>query len=205
MSLAPILAAALGFQGTAPSRSSAINMNKAVMNKAAGITAPFGFFDPAGLVATKNFDNPEEQLEDFARFQECEIKHGRLAMLASAGFLISEQFHPLFGGAINGPSVFAFQQTPLQTFWPVVVAFIGLAETVTSIPTFKSPSDAPWKMKDTSRIPGDMGFFDAKGAMKKDATGFKATQSKEINNGRLAMLAIAGMVAQELVTGAKLF
>ena len=31
------------------------------------------------------------------------------------------------------------------------------------------------------------------------------SQTKELNNGRLAMLAIAGMVGQELVTGAKLF
>ena len=30
-------------------------------------------------------------------------------------------------------------------------------------------------------------------------------QTKEINNGRLAMIAIAGMVAQELATGKKLF
>ena len=30
-------------------------------------------------------------------------------------------------------------------------------------------------------------------------------QTKELQNGRLAMLGIAGMVAQELVTGAKIF
>jgi hypothetical protein len=50
-----------------------------------------------------------------------------------------------------------------------------------------------------------MGLFGGKAAMAKDPVGFKAAQSKEINNGRLAMLAIAGMVAQELVTGTKLF
>ena len=30
-------------------------------------------------------------------------------------------------------------------------------------------------------------------------------QNKELNNGRLAMIAVAGMTAQELVTGDKLF
>jgi hypothetical protein len=188
--------AALGFQGAAPMRSSAIKMD---ITSAAGITAPFGFFDPVGLMSN------DEQQKDFARYQEVEIKHGRLAMLAAAGFIVGENFHPLFGGDIDAPSYLAFQQTPLQTFWPAVVAVIGIFEIATSIPTFEDPSIATWKMKDTSRIPGDMGLFGGKGAMAKDPVGFKATQSKEINNGRLAMLAIAGMVAQELVTGTKLF
>ena len=30
-------------------------------------------------------------------------------------------------------------------------------------------------------------------------------QTKELNNGRLAMIAVAGMVGQELATGGKLF
>ena len=34
---------------------------------------------------------------------------------------------------------------------------------------------------------------------------FCLAQTKEINNGRLAMIAIAGMVGQELSTGSKLF
>ena len=38
-----------------------------------------------------------------------------------------------------------------------------------------------------------------------DPKKFKEMQTKEINNGRLAMMGIAGMVAQELVTGTKLF
>ena len=34
-------------------------------------------------------------------YREVELKHGRVAMLASLGFLVGEQFHPLFGGDIN--------------------------------------------------------------------------------------------------------
>jgi len=30
-------------------------------------------------------------------------------------------------------------------------------------------------------------------------------QTKELNNGRLAMIAVAGMIAQEIATGQKLF
>ena len=37
-------------------------------------------------------------------------------MLASLGFLVGENFHPLFGGDIDVPSYIAFQATPLQAF-----------------------------------------------------------------------------------------
>ena len=39
----------------------------------------------------------------------------------------------------------------------------------------------------------------------KDEAGLKEMQTKELNNGRLAMIAIAGMVVQEGVSGGKLF
>jgi len=38
-----------------------------------------------------------------------------------------------------------------------------------------------------------------------DPKELKEMQTKELNNGRLAMLAAAGMIAQELATGQKLF
>lgn len=53
-------------------------------------------------------------------------------------------------------------------------------------------------------VPGDLGF-DPLGLKPTDAEEMKAMQTKELNNGRLAMFGIAGMVAQELVTGQKLF
>ena len=123
-------------------------------------------------------------------------------MLAATGFFVAEKFHPLFGGAITEPSYLAFQQTPLQTFWPLVVAAIGLVEFNTAVPTFKPMSfdgKGLWTLKE-GHVPGDLGF-DPLGLKPKDAAGLLKMQNKEINNGRLAMLAIAGMVAQELATG----
>merc|ERR1712086_677758 len=52
--------------------------------------------------------------------------------------------------------------------------------------------------------PGDLGF-DPLGMKPKDEAGLLAMQNKELNNGRLAMLACAGIVAQELVTGQSIF
>merc|ERR1719181_2379665 len=86
-----------------------------------GITGPLDFFDPAG------FCSQEGVTEGKIRFyREVELKHARVAMLAALGFLVGEQFHPLWGGSVDVPSYIAFQETPLQTFWPVVVFFIAI-------------------------------------------------------------------------------
>ena len=47
-----------------------------------GVQAPVGFFDPAGFAADGNAEN-------FARRRQTEIKHGRIAMLAAMGYILS--------------------------------------------------------------------------------------------------------------------
>merc|ERR1712216_1059194 len=124
-------------------------------------------------------------------------------MLASLGFLVGENFHPLFGGDIDVPAYIAFQETPLQTFWPAVVAAIAIPE-VFSVFSFNSPfGGQPWSIRSDYES-GDLGF-DPLGLKPTDPTEFAEMQTKELNNGRLAMIAIAGMVVQEGITGAKLF
>merc|ERR1719359_2401846 len=56
----------------------------------AGITSFPGFFDPAGF----STDVPAGKL---LFFREAELKHGRVGMLASLGFVTAEKFHPFFG------------------------------------------------------------------------------------------------------------
>ena len=133
-----------------------------------------------------------------AYVQEAEIKHARVAMLAATGFLTAETFHPLWGGNIDVPSYVAFQATPLQTFWPIVVGAIGLIESASALTTFADPKEALWTLK-PDHSPGDIGF---------DPLGFAAKgdfRAEELYVGRVAMLAIAGMVAQELLTHQALF
>ena len=48
-----------------------------------------GEFDPAGFLEGK------DKLEVY-KFREAELTHGRVAMLASLGFIVQEKFHPLF-------------------------------------------------------------------------------------------------------------
>jgi hypothetical protein len=181
----------------------------------AGVTAPLGFFDPLGFstllpkgvkIDYSAEDYPSGISEGRLLFyREVELKHGRVGMLASLGILVGEQFHPLFGGNIDAPAYRAFQETPLQTFWPVVLAAIALPE-VFSVFSFNSPGaegGEGWTMKG-DRVPGDLGW-DPLGLKPTDPAELKTMQTKELNNGRLAMIAAAGMLAQELATGEKVF
>merc|ERR1719217_699514 len=118
----------------------------------AGIAGPLDYFDPAGFCSG---DVSEGKVRFF---REAELKHGRVAMLASLGFLVAEPFHPLFGGSIDVPSYVAFQQTPLQSFWPAVLLVLAIPE-VFSVFTFQSPFDKDgekWAMR-TDHTPGDLG------------------------------------------------
>jgi len=175
-----------------------------------GVTEPLGFFDPMG------FCSAEDVTQGKIRFyREVELKHGRVGMLASLGFVVGENFHPLFGGDIDVPSYLAFQQTPLQTFWPAVVFAIAIPE-IFSVMTFETPAlfsgaggqlaenvGNPWTIREDHNL-GNLGF-DPFGLKPKDPQELKKMQTKELNNGRLAMIAAAGMIVQELATGSKLF
>ena len=161
------------------------------------LAGPFGFFDPIGM--TKDLTPGQARY-----FREAEVKHGRVAMLAAVGFLVGEQFHPLFDGSVDVPSYVAFQATPLQEFWTGVVATIGIFEFFTIVQV-----DGGFEIRDnfadgTKRVAGDF-MFDPLGLKPKSEAELEVMQQKEINNGRLAMVAIAGMVVQELVTTSKLF
>ena len=135
-------------------------------------------------------------------YREAEIKHGRVAMLAAVGILVSESFHPMWGGKIDVPAAIAWQETPLQGAMPLV-AFIFLIHEVASVFTFNSPFGGElWSIR-SDYANGDLGW-DPLGLKPTDAAGLKEMQTKEINNGRLAMIAVIGMLGQELATGDKL-
>merc|ERR1719388_25290 len=172
-----------------------------------GVTEPLGFWDPLG------FCEDEKLTEGKLKFyREVELKHGRVGMLAALGFVVGENFHPLFGGDIDTPSYLAFQQTPLETFWPLVVIAIAIPE-IYSVFTFETvgatdsrgkptPQGQPWAIR-ADHESGNLGF-DPLGLKPTDPAELKEMQTKELNNGRLAMIATAGMIVQELVTKDKL-
>lgn len=118
-------------------------------------------------------------------------QHGRVAMLAALGFLVGEQFHPLFGGDIDVPSYIAFQQTPLQTFWQSVLYAIGAIE-LFSVASFEFPLAIVWRdgkrltypqvwMLSSEAWTGKYTTFDPLGLAPSDPAALKKMQTKELN------------------------
>merc|ERR1719428_1065269 len=75
-----------------------------------GVLPPLDFWDPFGL----STDIDKGRL---LYYREAEIKHGRVCMSGSLGFLVAERYHPLFGGDIDAPALFTPLETNLRTFW----------------------------------------------------------------------------------------
>lgn len=169
-----------------------------------GSSLPFGFFDPAGL----SLDVSEEQ---FKLYQEAEYKHGRVAMLAFLGLFFGESgLGFLFNGQVNGEAIYQWQQAdamfPLSK---VALALIGVVEVLT-IKAAWQPLDETLKEPlglaklSKTHVPGQYNF-DPLGFKPKNPNELKEMKLKELNNGRLAMLGVAGFVAQELITDSKIF
>jgi len=173
-------------------RRGQVQTRKAFENEL-GVQAPVGFWDPAGYTLDGNS-------ELFNRRRETELKHGRVAMLATLGYIVPE--FTRFPGALSPSQGLDFSSVPNglaalsqvpTSGWLQIFLFLGLMETA-------------WIPIDPSRAPGDrarcgvLGVPNGAGAMKDDALRQKKL-SAELANGRLAMMAVIGMFFQDGLTG----
>uniref|UniRef100_A0A6U2AJH0 Plastid light harvesting protein n=1 Tax=Pseudictyota dubia TaxID=2749911 RepID=A0A6U2AJH0_9STRA len=171
---------------------------KAYVDELPGALAPVGFFDPLGFA-----ENADENT--MKRYREAELTHGRVAMLAVLGFLVGEKVEGssfLFDAQVSGPAITHIQQVP-EGFWALLLLSIGAAEQFRAEKGWVDPSEVPVDQPGLLRadyIPGDLGF-DPLGLKPEDPEEFRIMQTKELQNGRLAMLAAAGFLAQEAVDG----
>jgi len=158
-----------------------------------GSVAPIEKFDPFNFLQGKTY-------EQVRTWREAELAHCRVGMLAAAGFLVQEKFHPLFN-ADGGPAIEQIPKLPV-VMWPIIAIGIGGCEALRISYGWADPSEPNHvfqKLK-PNYVPGDIGF-DPLGLKPTDPAEFKEMQTKELQNGRLAMLAAAGFLAQEAVTG----
>lgn len=143
-----------------------------------GICSPMGYFDPLNLCEIGN-------RKDFRWKRASELKHGRVAMLASvglvgqhyikmpwfdrAGYSFASQFDELF----TVPGLYAFSVFIISFF------FMELA----------------FWAQDEQRQPGDFGDPFGLGMYDDEM------RNRELNNGRFAMFCTAGIIAAQLNTG----
>jgi len=156
--------------------------------------APYSFFDPLGF--SKNVS-----LSAAKRLREAEIMHGRVAMMATVGYIIGEST-PTIAYGMDIPHTIANNQIPeisINVIFPFFLA-INLAEAFRASKGWVEPSKGSLFTLRESYYPGDLGF-DPFGLKPQDAKGFTEMQDGELSNGRLAMLAVAGFCAQEQVNG----
>jgi light-harvesting complex I chlorophyll a/b binding protein 1 len=139
--------------------------------------SPFGVFDPLGLIE----DGNERAPGTFKRFREAELKHGRVAMLASVGLLA--QHFIKFPGFEQVPSgVMAPYSAPGSYGMIALVVVSGAMELLV------------WT-QDPMKEPGNFG----------DPLGLNMynddMRNKEVNNGRMAMISVMGIFMAGAVTG----
>mmetsp|Transcript_10474 Transcript_10474/g.15416 ORF Transcript_10474/g.15416 Transcript_10474/m.15416 type:complete len:238 (-) Transcript_10474:47-760(-) len=159
-----------------------------------GVAGPLGFFDPLGF-------SKDQSLEEVKRFREAEVLHGRVAMMATLGYLIGEST-PTITYGMDVHHTIANNQLPEvagTVLFPFFLA-INFVEALRASVGWVEPGAGPLFTLREKYYPGDIGF-DPLGLKPSDADEFATMQTKELNNGRLAMLAAAGMCVQEQING----
>lgn len=155
-----------------------------------GSTKPIQNFDPL------NFSKSDNNLQ---YYREAELKHGRLAMVAATMIPLIERF-------TDRPAIHEFDKLP-QTIQVGIVSSMLISEFASMARGWKNPfenqltdSDSYFKLNEDYQ-PGDFNFGLIKDLNTDES---KSLLNKELNNGRLAMIASLGMIVQELVTNQQL-
>ena len=154
-----------------------------------GVQAPVGYWDPLGL-------GKDGDADVFRRRRVSEIKHGRIAMIATIGYLVTGLGYR-FPGMLSPSMGTSFENCPGGLEAINVVPALGWAQWF----IFCGMIDTGFFADDPTRSPGDfknggiLGVPNASGPMT-DAEGRKRKLNAELANGRLAMVAIMGMLFQ---------
>jgi hypothetical protein len=146
-----------------------------------------GFFDPLNL---------SEGITDekLSWYRAAELKHGRVCMVASLGLITQGLFPGLVGNPSFGEANGLTAISKIYTENPA--ALIQIVVSIAAVEVLCASIDAQGKFE----RPGDYGW-DPAGIRPADEDKLDVMQTKELKNGRLAMLATAGMLYQQSLTG----
>ena len=164
-----------------------------------GLAGDVGF-DPAGLARTQ---------EELLNFRDAEIKHARIAMLAAAGWPLSELWDKGIAQAEGLPTL--LQDPMAEGLLPYGSVKFGLAPSllngglaevpalfwVATLAATAAIERVGAAKKEEGKLPGDLGFDPlglAKGATAEE---YRRLEEQELSHGRTAMLAISVFAAEE--------
>mmetsp|Transcript_17681 Transcript_17681/g.19367 ORF Transcript_17681/g.19367 Transcript_17681/m.19367 type:complete len:365 (-) Transcript_17681:319-1413(-) len=148
-------------------------------------------FDPFGFAGNK---------ERLTEMREAEVKHARLAMLAAAGWPLSELWDKKIAMMLDLPPLLDATTGRVPSvlngglgkvspvYWIGCLALAGACEAYGGVVASQKKG----------YFPGNFGF-DPLGLYPKDVEAQKQRQLSEIKHGRLAMIAITAFAAQEYV------
>merc|ERR1712224_1182821 len=161
-----------------------------------GAVAPYEEgWDPLGFAE-------KSDITQMKAFREAETTHGRVAMLAVVGFLVTEapfSFHPLFETASRdiGPAIRHLDEVRAAApfFFEILALVIGGTELMRALKGWEAPAGGTGRALKEDYFPGDIGF-DPLGLKPTSAEEFAEMSTKELQNGRLAMIAIAGICSR---------
>lgn len=181
--LASSAVSVFGFSEVTPNNSPPVSNGAQYMP---GAVAPLGFWDPLGFAANADVNT-------LKRYREAEIVHGRVAMLVTVGTLAGESLH-------SGPVISHLTTTP-RVLWVFLLFSVSFIELIRAqigwVEPELVPPDQPGMLR-ANYVPGNLGF-DPLNLAPRDPLEFKVMQTKELQNGRLAMIAAVGIMAQEVV------
>merc|ERR1719210_2643409 len=157
-----------------------------------GVQAPVGFWDPLGF--TK-----DGSVEDFNRRRVTEIKHGRVSMLATMGY-ITPEVTGKFPGYLSPSTELKFEDIPNGLAAISKVPGAGWFQIVAYCLYCESSGGFGYNSDQSKIEPGDCGWKPPLLATS-DEDLKKKRLNAELANGRLAMMAIIGMFFQDGLTG----
>jgi len=166
-------------------------------------------WDPLNLASSDlligSTDKDRSSAEVLLDYRDAELRHGRIAMLAAVAWPLQEILSPVLSRVFREPNLVTETagRSPSvlnggleQGSIPLVVLAFFLGCGAIDYASLKIKEE-----KGESYIPGDYGFDPLKLTTGMTREELFDAQTIEINNGRIAMVAITTMVIEEAVSG----
>lgn len=181
--IASLIASAAAF-APAPQKSASSSALNSAFEKEIGAQVPLGYWDPLGICADDN-------KEAFDRLRYVELKHGRVAMLAVVGYLVTYA-GVRFPGAEDIPAGFAALPAVPAAVWVQMAFTWGVME------AFNRDASDIWEGAPASEFPGDFrnGYIDFGWDKQSDEWKIRK-RTIELNQGRAAQMGILGLMVHD--------